>query len=108
MYFYSHKSLTYYIIDDIINFMICFLYMFFFYRKIYCWANFSLKYLSIPLLLKLKLRWSYLHYTLLNILIIFGIFLNFGLAKGLGLTFLVALLYLVLFIYDTFKYHFKI
>lgn len=108
LYFYSHKSLTYYIIDDIINFMICFLYMFFFYRKIYCWANFSLKYLSIPLLLKLKLRWSYLHFTLLNILIIFGIFLNFSLAKGLGLTFLVALLYLVLFIYDTFKYHFKI
>ena len=110
LYFYLHKSLTYYIIEDIINFMICFLYMFFFYRKIYCWANFSLKYLSIPLLLKLKLKWSYLHITLLNILIIFGIFLNYSLAKGLGITFLVALLNLVLFIYYylKYKYVFKI
>lgn len=110
LYFYLHKSLIYYIIEDIINFMICFLYMFFFYRKIYYWDNFALKYLSIPLLLKLKLRWSYLHITLLNILIILGIFLNFSLAKGLGLNFLVILLNLVLFIYYflKYKYVFKI
>ena len=104
LYFYLHKSLTYYIIEDIINFMICFLYMFYFYRKIYCRANFSLKYLSIPLLLKLKLRWSYLHFTLLDILIILGIFLNYSFGKGLGLTFLVALLNIVLFIYYFLKY----
>ena len=107
--FYLTKSSKDYIIEDITNFIICFLYISFFYREIYEGENFSIKYFGIPILLKLKLKWSFLHFILLNIQIILAIFLKFSVAKGIGLLFLIGLFYLVLFLCSANKnFHWKI
>ena len=90
--FHLAKSSEDYIKEDIINFIICFLYINIF-KVIYGGDNFSVKYFGIPILLKLKLTWPFLHFILLNIQIILVIFIKFSIAKGIGLLLLIVLFY---------------
>ena len=108
---YLAESSYYYIILDILNFIICFFYISIFYKEIYRGNNFPIIYFVIPilLLLKLKLNWTLLHFILFNIMLLLGIFLKFSVAKGIGLSFLIVLFESVLLICHFLKdFHFKI
>ena len=108
---YLAESSLYYIILDILNFIICFFYISIFYKEIYRGNNFPIEYFVIPILLilKIKLNWTLLHFILFNIILFLGIFLKFSVAKGIGLSFLIVLFESVLLICHFLKdFHYKI
>ena len=105
--FYVLYSYEYYILLDVINFILCFSYMCYIHDLVYDKWRFI--FLFIPFLLRIKLIWKEIHFIIINIEIILAIFNKISLGKALGLIILIAFIYLVLFTcYSCNKYGYKI
>lgn len=105
--FYVPYNYEYYILLDVINFIICFFYMCYIHDLVYDKCGFI--FLFIPFLLRIKLIWKEIHFIIINIEIILAIFNKISLGKALGLIILIAFIYLVLFTcYTCTKYPYRV